>query len=711
MITATKPAATHQQTVLIVDDTPANLDVIVSTLEGLEVMVVVARDGEEGLRRAQFVLPDLILLDVMMPGMDGFETCRRLKMNPATREIPVIFMSALSDTPSKLSGFEAGGVDYISKPFQVEEVLARVKTHLSVRAMQLQVAAQNAQLQQAYEKIGESESRYKLLVESSPDAILVEADNRIVFANRAALKMFRASHPNELSGRSLLTLVAPESRASAAEITQEVLRGKPHRTAEELALRLDGETFAVAITRLALSERRKPALQVVARDISEHKRVQERLQYQATHDDLTSLPNRAMFKEVLNIAIHATQRYHQPFALLHVDLDRFKAVNETLGRKAGDVLLQELAWRFVQALRASDVVARLGSDEFIILLHGVPEREQCAVVARKILSLALKPVLLLGQERRVSASIGICLCPDDGADEHTLMKNLGTALYLAKEQGKNNFQFYSKDINAKSLERLTLEASLSHALERNEFVLHYQPKRDLESGQICGVEALLRWRHAELGLVPPLQFIPLAEEAGMGSAIGAWVLRAACLQNMQWQKDGLPPLCISVNVSPRQFLSEDLIPAIRGALRDSGMNPALLELEITEASVMRDAERAAELLAALRKLEVRVAIDDFGTGYSSVEQLKRFPIDTLKIDRSFVRDIPDDAEGMAVTEAIIGLGKALNLTVLAEGVETAGQEEFLRERGCQQMQGFLFSKALPAEQFAELLRGVDGVKA
>jgi diguanylate cyclase (GGDEF)-like protein/PAS domain S-box-containing protein len=442
----------------------------------------------------------------------------------------------------------------------------------------------------------------------------------------------------------------------------------------------------------------------VGRDITQQKRAEERIQYLATHDGLTGLPNRVLFSQLLNLTIHSAQRYQRKFAVLFIDLDRFKIINDTLGHEAGDILLKEIAARFGQCLRASDVVARLGGDEFVVLIQEIHEPDQVVTVARKILSAAIKPITIVGQECRVTASIGICLYPADAQDEPSLMQNADVAMYLAKEEGKNNFQFYTKGIKRQSIERLSMETELRQGVERNEFLLHYQAKLDLNSEAITGVEALVRWQHPERGLIAPMQFIPLAEETGLIVAIGRWVLRAACAQNVAWQRAGLPLLCMAVNLSPRQFADENLLRDIDGALQESGMNPELLELEITESMVMGNIDRAARQLGAIKKMGVRLAIDDFGTGYSSLAQIKRFPIDTIKVDRSFIRELQTNQEDRAITEAIIAMGKTLSLTVVAEGVETQEQKTFLRQHACDEMQGYHFSKPIAADQFAELLR-------
>jgi diguanylate cyclase (GGDEF)-like protein len=429
-----------------------------------------------------------------------------------------------------------------------------------------------------------------------------------------------------------------------------------------------------------------------------------RIEFLASHDGLTGLPNREMFNQLLHFAIEAGRRYERQFAVLFIDLDRFKIINDSLGHEAGDALLIEIANRLRRDLRSSDIVARLGGDEFVVILEQTAERGDIESITRKLLVSVSEPVQLSGHECHTTASIGIAMFPADGSDVHTLTKNADMAMYLAKEDGKNDFRFFTKEVKMQSIERLTLETCLRHALERNEFSLHYQPKVDLTTRQITGVEALLRWTHPERGMLPPAQFIPLAEETGLIVPIGRWVLKEACAQNMAWQRRGLRPVSMAVNLSPRQFVDESLLQDIDEALAASGMSPVLLQLEVTESMVMRNVPRAIKVLDAVQSRGIRLAIDDFGTGYSSMSLMKQFPIDTIKIDRSFVRDLPHDTEDRAIAQAIIGMGKALGMTVVAEGVETDEQEAFLRDNACDEMQGFLFSKPIRPEQLADLLR-------
>jgi diguanylate cyclase (GGDEF)-like protein len=430
----------------------------------------------------------------------------------------------------------------------------------------------------------------------------------------------------------------------------------------------------------------------------------QRVEYLAYHDGLTGLPNRSMFSKTLSQSISEAHRYERRLAVAFLDLDRFKQINDTLGHEAGDQLLKEVATRLKGCVRDSDTVARLGGDEFVVLLPELEDEKFAAIVAQKILAAAARPFNLMGQEFRVTASIGISTYPQDGLDEQTLTKNADIAMYQAKAEGKNNFQFYSEKLNANSLERLTLESSLRHALERNEFKLFYQAKRDIASGRITGMEALLRWVHPDLGIVAPMQFIPAAEETGLIVPIGKWVLKTACLQSIAWQRQGLPALCIAINMTARQFLDEQLLADVASILAETGMDSRLLEIELNESLLIHDVESTMRILTGLKALGVRIAVDDFGTGYSSLAMLQRFPLDTIKIDRSVMRDFLGTTHDTGLADAIIAMGKSLSLTVVAQGVETKEQAEHLRLHACDELQGFYFKRPLPADEFTQLLR-------
>jgi len=430
----------------------------------------------------------------------------------------------------------------------------------------------------------------------------------------------------------------------------------------------------------------------------------EQIEYLAYHDGLTGLPNRSLFSKLLNQSISLAQRNNRKLAVLFLDLDHFKHINDTLGHDAGDQLLREVAGRLKSCLRDSDTVARLGGDEFVVMLPELEESTYVVNVARKIVATIAKPFNLSGQEFGVTASIGISTYPNDGLDEQTLTKNADIAMYKVKEEGKNNFQLYSDKLQAESLERLTLESSLRNALDKKELELYYQAKRDVVSGQVTGMEALLRWQHPDLGMVAPLRFLQVADDIGLLIPIGNWVLKTACEQNMRWQQEGLPRLSIAVNLTAKQFFNDSLCASIEAALKETGMDANLLELEISEHVLMQDVDKALHVLNDLKEIGVRIAIDNFGVGYSSLAMLKQFPLDSIKIDRTFIRDIADVGVDKTLAQAIVTMGKSLGLTVVAQGVETQEQVDFLKRNACDEVQGFYFNKPMPAGEFSKLFK-------
>lgn len=439
------------------------------------------------------------------------------------------------------------------------------------------------------------------------------------------------------------------------------------------------------------------------RMMSELERARKLEHYVATHDMLTDLPNRQLFHDRLDEALANARRTRSRVALLFLDLDRFKLTNDTLGHAAGDRLLQSVAERLAQCIRTSDTVARLGGDEFTAILPGIQRSQDVARVANKILDALARPFVLDGIELYITTSIGISMFPTDGVDSETLLKNADIAMYRAKANGRNNFQFYTPAMNEKALERMELEYSLRQAADREEFVLHYQPQVDVTTGRIVGMEALLRWKHPTLGMLMPSEFIPLAEETGLIVPIGEWVLRTACAQGREWLDQGLPEVGIAVNFSARQFQRQNPVKTVTRVLSETGLPPDLLELELTESAVMRDAEAASATLRQLKQLGIHLSLDDFGTGYSSLSHLKRFPLEKLKIDKLFIGSLTVDPNDRAITSAIIAMAHSLQLEPIAEGVETLAQLDALRNLKCEKMQGFLFSGAVTAAAAGKLL--------
>jgi diguanylate cyclase (GGDEF)-like protein len=466
----------------------------------------------------------------------------------------------------------------------------------------------------------------------------------------------------------------------------------------------DGSLLPFESTRHVLRSEDTTIIAAISRDIRARLAIEEKVSYLAQFDALTGLPNRNLFQDRLTQAMALAKRNDWPMAVLFIDLDRFKLVNDTLGHAAGDKLLKEAAERLRSCIRASDTVGRLGGDEFAAILSELGKPRDAGLVAQKIIDVFKRPFDLEGKETYVTASVGVTLYPADSDNAEALVVNADAAMYRAKEQGRNNYQYFTRDMNERAVQRVQTEIALRRALEREEFRLFYQPKADLVTGKICGFEALLRWEHPDKGMVLPGEFIPVLEDTGLIVQAGEWVLRTACVQIKAWQEAGMKVPPISVNLSARQFEQKNLKGAVGQILGETKVDPSLIEFEITESLLMNDPEGAARTLHDLKDSGVKLSMDDFGTGYSSLGYLKRFPIDTLKIDRTFVRDISTDADDATLTRAIINLAQNLRLNVVAEGVETEAQLAFLCLNGCDEMQGYLFARPTTAEECGRMLR-------
>jgi diguanylate cyclase (GGDEF)-like protein/PAS domain S-box-containing protein len=553
-----------------------------------------------------------------------------------------------------------------------------------------------------------SEARFRSLCELSSD-IFWEQDAQFRFT--ALTDWAGRLEPQEMLGRRRWEISYTNVNPGDWEAHRAVLEAhQPFRDLELGRRGADGQEvwYSVSGEPVLDDAGQFTGYRGVGRDITARKADERRIRHLASHDDLTALPNRTAFSEILNGARAMAARHGRALAVMFVDLDRFKLINDTLGHEVGDQVLAQAARRLRETLRSSDVVARLGGDEFVVVIPELEGPPQAEAAARKVLAALSRPVMAGGQELSMTASVGIALYPQDGVDTQALMKAADTAMYRAKESGRNNFKFHHREADRRSIQRLAMENALRRALERKELVLHYQPRVSVETGQVLGAEALIRWQHPDLGLVPPVEFIPLAEETGMIVDIGRWAIDTACAQAAAWRAQGLAPLRMAVNVSARQFSGDDLARHVSETIAARGLPAEFLELEITESLVAESVERAAQVLARIRALGVRVALDDFGTGYSSLAQLKRFPIDILKVDRSFVSGLPEDSESAAIARAIIAMGKSLRMQLVAEGVETWQQHAFLQAHGCDEMQGYLISRAMPAAQFEEFVRRPAG---
>jgi diguanylate cyclase (GGDEF)-like protein/PAS domain S-box-containing protein len=749
-VNKTSAPESHAHTILIIDDTPTNLAVVVDHLEDHDFRVVIARNGPEGLKRAQFVRPDLILLDVMMPEMDGFETCRRLKAADATRDIPVIFMTALEETKDKITGFEVGGVDYVTKPFQIAEALARISTHLALHTMRKQLAVQNVQLQReiavreqveaalqhayddleervaqrtaelaqanmrlkgeitdrirAEEALREREARIRRLVESNIIGVYFWGiDGETPDANDAFLRIVGYTREDLNSAKiSWIQMTPPECRAVDSRAIDELRTNGSCAPYEKEYIRKDGSRVPVLIGSAFLEGSQENGIAFVL-DLTEQKLAEGRIRHMAHHDALTGLPNRVLFQDRVSQAIAHAHRSQNRVGMLFIDLDHFKDINDSLGHQIGDRLLRAAARRLQRCLRTGDSVARLGGDEFVINAPALDNDNGAALIAGKALEAIRRPFFIDQHELHVTASIGISLYPTDGRDAEALMRAADTAMYYAKERGRDNYQFFTSRLNEAAQRRLTIANRLHQALQRGEFALHYQPHIDIRTGRIFSAEALIRWHQPQMGIVSPGEFVRIAEETGLIVPLGEWVLRTACEQLKNWRVAGYADLTIAVNLSPHQFRRPGFADLAARILNELELPPAALEMEITEGVLMMQTAENKNILDQLARLGIRLAVDDFGTGYSSLAYLQNFPIHALKIDQSFVSGIEVDTNDTAIVTAIIAMAHSLRLKVVAEGVETADQVDFLRQHGCDAMQGFYFSKAVPAEAFLELL--------
>ncbi|MFN0039936.1 MAG: putative bifunctional diguanylate cyclase/phosphodiesterase [Burkholderiales bacterium] len=500
--------------------------------------------------------------------------------------------------------------------------------------------------------------------------------------------------------------VHAEDRARVQQQLLSVTKSREERWNDEFRIVRKDQSVAHLLARGVVARREDGVatrLSGVLQDITARKASEERIRFLADHDELTSLPNRSLFRHSVDQAIQRAERNKKMLSILFFDLDRFKNINDSLGHDVGDEVLKAVAERLRNCLRKSDLLARIGGDEFAVLTEGLTAEDQASIVAKKILETLAQPMMLAGRPYRPMASIGISTYPSDGRDAPALQKNADIAMYRAKEEGRGTFKFYSEQLNTHSIRRLEFESSLSEALTQKEFVLHYQPKVDLLTGQVSGVEALIRWVSPTLGMVPPGDFIQVAEETGLIVPLGRWIVQTACVQNRAWQKGGLPHLRVAVNISARQVAEKGMVEMIQDILEKTGLPAESLELEITESVVMDNQDYAEKILNRLKDMGLHLTMDDFGTGYSSLAYLKKFPFDSVKIDQSFVRGIPNNTGDVAIIEAIIAIARSLHLKVVAEGVETAEQYEFLRKLGCDQIQGYYFSRPIPSSEIVTFM--------
>src|SRR5471032_21783 len=721
------PEANTKGEVLIVEDTPASLKLLSDLLGGAGYTVRQAPNGELALWTAQARPPELILLDVRMPGIDGFEVCRRLKESPGLRQVPVIFLSAQHDTDDKVRGFALGAVDFIAKPYQAEEILARTDAHVRLgraqkqleqerSSLELRVLERTAELAREVQIRRANEELLRLsaqVFEATQDAILITDPAGIIVASNPAFTRITGYTAQEVRGLDIVLLHADDTQSTVLDTMRQGLGVSGCWSGEVQTRRKSGDTYPCL---LSVSTVLGPASGTdadggavinyvsVFLDISERKAEQHLIDFLSYHDALTGLPNRALMAERFNQARVQAGRDGQQLVLLCLDLDRFKNINDSHGQAVGDKALQVVARFLSGCVRDGDTVSRQGGDEFQILLQDDALLGRTLALAQTVLAGLRGELSVNGERLALTTSIGIAMCPADGDSLDDLLRHADTALVRVKETGRDHYAFFTERMGSDIRARLAMQQQLRGAVARDEFDVHYQPQICLRTGAMLGAEALLRWENPVLGKVPPGLFIALAEEYCLITAIGEWVLESVCTQIRSWHDAGLGRIKVAVNLSGKQFAQDHTVPFVEATLRKYGIPPSCLGIEITESTVMGDPDKAVAALRRLKAIGVSISLDDFGTGYSSLGYLKRFPIDVLKIDKSFVDDVTTSNSDAAIALSVISLAHNLNMRVIAEGVETRAQVDFLTGHGCDEMQGYYFSRPLAAEPFTALLR-------
>jgi diguanylate cyclase (GGDEF)-like protein len=685
---------TGKPLILLADDDATHRNVIQKALEQSDFRIITAENGKDAIEQVAKYNPDAVLLDGDMPELDGFAACEIIRARKTDREIPIFIITSRDDEESVERAYNVGATDFITKPIALPVLPHRINYILRT------CAALND---------------LRGLIRAVPDLIFIVNKDGEVQEELSGPDAQHTQQIKALSTASEINFYPCENDDRALSCIKRALEtGKP-QVYEHILEGLD----IYLETRFV--PRDKTSVLAIVRDITERKNSEARIFNLAYYDELTELPNRQLFSQSLEQTIALARRDGQKFAVLFVDLDRFKRINDTLGHSVGDELLKEVAGRLQKCTRSTDSVARfepgqdggiklarLGGDEFVIKLYGIDSDETVSAIASRIISVLTPPFTCEGHQFVVTPSIGIAVYPQDGETGEELLMNADSAMYRAKFVGRNNYKFFSETMRTKSLHRLDLENQIRKAIDNNQFELHYQPKVDVETWSLVGAEALLRWNHPDRGAIAPDAFIPVAEETGLIVPIGQWVLREACKQVRAWSTLPTGAIPVSVNISSHQFNSDGLIEDVFDAVAGAGIDALLLELEITESVLLQDADNTLVSLRRLKEAGVSLSVDDFGTGYSSLSYLKRFPIDTLKIDRSFVKDLHSDADDAAICAAILAMSQQLGLNVVAEGVETEGQLEFLRRHGCNQIQGYLCSKPLSADDFAAMLVQISG---
>jgi diguanylate cyclase (GGDEF)-like protein/PAS domain S-box-containing protein len=684
--------------ILVVDDDQLMRVMLRDVLTPAGFDVILAEDGVIALSRFTSVRPDLVLLDLIMQGKDGCETCRDLLALPRGKYTHVLMMTSLDDADSIHRAFEAGATDFIAKPLNFELLVHRVRYMLRAS--------------QSVNRLAENEARLEMLkvaVDSLPIGITFSDVNGIIIYSNPAEAQMHGYEVSELIGKEARKFSTIErSRTIGAK----QLKNLGVWSRESVNVRKNGEKFAAQLTSIPVRDSEANNLGIIAtcEDISHRKVAEEKIHQLAYYDIVTGLPNRGMFLERLHQTLAQAQRDRDKVNLIFLDLDNFKDVNDIQGHDIGDKLLRSVAERLSACMRDSDVLARLGGDEFVVVCPSVAPQESVAIVVQRILAIFTEPFEIEGRQLYTSASIGIAVYPDDSLDASTLFRCADTAMYQAKSDGRAQFKFFSPELNQKIVQRVALENSLRKGLERQEFFLHYQPLWDLKTSKMSAVEVLLRWQSSDYGLMLPSKFISLLEDSGLINSVGEWVLRSACIQMREWTMEENRELKMAINISGKQLKHPNFFEMLITIIQETGVDPSNLELEFTESIIMENIENTVEIFRRLKEMGIQLSIDDFGTGYSSLNYLKHFPVDRIKIDKSFVDDINHNESDAAIIKAIVSMAQSLSLRVIAEGVENSDQLYSLNKLGCDEVQGFYLAMPMHAEALAENLGKKHGKK-
>jgi diguanylate cyclase (GGDEF)-like protein/PAS domain S-box-containing protein len=692
-------------TILVVDDEAQNRKLFEALLTPEGYRVTTAKSGEEALATIKASAPDLILLDLMMPGMNGHEVARILKSSTVTSNIPIVMVTAQTTGEALLEGLDAGVEEFLTKPVNRHELYLRLRNLLRLKELRDIVDTHNQSLTVDVVARTKELQRFRSAMDQTGDAILLldHKTNTFIDVNATATTMLGYTR-HEFLEFGHIELVA-NTQIALERLRDAIVGGGPRETLSTTKIRRkDGSNVAVEIFQPPRRTDDDAITVGIVRDITEREDAHLRLYKLANHDALTGLPNRTLFYESLSKTLVSAEANGWTVAVLFIDIDHFKKVNDTHGHAIGDTLLNQFSNRLSSCVRLRDTVGRLGGDEFAVILIMDGQMNGAELVARKIRDAVNEPFAIVGDKVAITASIGIAMYPNDGSEAETLITFADTAMYRAKQSGRDQHCVFTSKMNDELLTQLSAESALLRAIEEGQFVVHFQPKIDVASGRICGLEALLRWQRPDYGLVSPKYFIPILEDTGMIVPVGSWVIDTVCKQIKEWSHSDIGDIQVSVNVSGRQFINNDLHNQVLRSIVSSGIDGSLLELELTESLLMQNTEVNIASLADFKEHGIELSIDDFGTGFSSLASLHRFPIDKVKIDIAFVRQIAGPLGDPTIAQTIVQMAHGLKMKVIAEGVETDDQFQYLRHHGCDQIQGFLFSPALPVDEIEFLLR-------